>query len=1035
MNTKWAMTAVLAVVSAAAAQGVAPALMVQSKGKSVPLRTSRVDVQVRILGYVAQTSMTLTFRNDLDRPLAGELYFPLPQGAVVSGYALDINKRLVDAVAVEKDRGRQVLETEMRKGVDPGLVEWTRGNNFRTRVFPIPARGTRTVRVDYVSELPPGKGSTSWGLPLNFREKVDEFRLRVEVVRGPQQPVVARGGPDGLAFEKWQDGYAAEKTLKNAALAQDLVIDLPETDLPPVLVEKDELGDVYFVVNDFPAVPPAEPGPRPGNTTVFWDASGSRGQGPRKREIELLKRFLAGADTRVELVVFRDAAEPARRFEVRGGDTKELSAALENVIYDGGTQLGCISPRPGAAPDLYLLFSDGLSTIGREEVENLAAPLIAVSADTSADHALLASLAGRTGGQYLNLGRLDERAALELMGKPVFSFLSATIDGKSVAADDLAYPSQPQAVQGRFTLAGRLADASRPAKLVLSYGTAGKVTQQSTLEVSPGRAVAGSMLRRLWGQKKVEQLMARPEANESQIAAVGKQFGLVTPRTSLIVLESLEQYLEHEIAPPKTLPEMRNAYLAEMDARTARKKKEDQSKLDRVLAMWNERVKWWQSEFKYPKDFRYKESQKDEQAAVASPPAGRPPTINAPRTGAAAPEPARPMAPPPPAPAAAPREGNGRGLFDEDRADRGGVPAERSVAPSQLAGGQGGGGPAFALKGDDSSRVAQPGVMVKAWDPKTPYLEAIKRAEPARRYEAYLAQRKAFAASPAFFLDCGDYFLQQGDAATGLRVLSNLAELELENAALIRVLAYRLAQAGQLDLAAGLFEEALKMRPEEPQSYRDLALVLARRGLERADRNVRRRSEEEAQADAKAARGDLQRAMDLLAKVVMGKWDRFEEIEVIALMELNRVLAVAERALPGQAPRPMLDERLIKLLDCDVRIVLTWDADMTDMDLHVVEPTGERAFYSHNRTTIGGLVSKDFTDGYGPEEYLLRKAMPGMYKVEINYFGSRAATIQGPVTVQAEVITHFGRPNEKRRSLTLRLTEKKETFELGQIEF
>ena len=50
---------------------------------------------------------------------------------------------------------------------------------------------------------------------------------------------------------------------------------------------------------------------------------------------------------------------------------------------------------------------------------------------------------------------------------------------------------------------------------------------------------------------------------------------------------------------------------------------------------------------------------------------------------------------------------------------------------------------------------------------------------------------------------------------------------------------------------------------------------------------------------------------------------------------------------------------------------MSWDADATDMDLHVVEPSGEEAFYSHNRTTIGGLVSRDFTQGYGPEEYMV----------------------------------------------------------------
>jgi uncharacterized protein YfaP (DUF2135 family) len=91
--------------------------------------------------------------------------------------------------------------------------------------------------------------------------------------------------------------------------------------------------------------------------------------------------------------------------------------------------------------------------------------------------------------------------------------------------------------------------------------------------------------------------------------------------------------------------------------------------------------------------------------------------------------------------------------------------------------------------------------------------------------------------------------------------------------------------------------------------------------------------------------------------------------------------------------------------------------------------------YDHNLTTIGGLVSKDFTQGYGPEEYCLHQAMHGTYKIEANYYGSQAAQIMGPVTVQAEVITHFGRPNEKRKSLTLRLEEKKETVLVGEVEF
>jgi len=39
------------------------------------------------------------------------------------------------------------------------------------------------------------------------------------------------------------------------------------------------------------------------------------------------------------------------------------------------------------------------------------------------------------------------------------------------------------------------------------------------------------------------------------------------------------------------------------------------------------------------------------------------------------------------------------------------------------------------------------------------------------------------------------------------------------------------------------------------------------------------------------------------------------------------------------------------------------------------------------------------------------------------------------VTVQAEVFTNFGRPNEQRRSITLRLESRNDTFKVGEVEF
>src|SRR5690242_8749179 len=87
-----------------------------------PIILEGLDVSVVVTGMLAETTQTLTFRNPNRRPLEGTLTFPLPDGAVVCGYAIDLDGALVDGVIVAKQEARRILEAEIRKGIDPGLV-------------------------------------------------------------------------------------------------------------------------------------------------------------------------------------------------------------------------------------------------------------------------------------------------------------------------------------------------------------------------------------------------------------------------------------------------------------------------------------------------------------------------------------------------------------------------------------------------------------------------------------------------------------------------------------------------------------------------------------------------------------------------------------------------------------------------------------------------------------------------------------------------------------------------------------------------
>ena len=112
---------------------------------------------------------------------------------------------------------------------------------------------------------------------------------------------------------------------------------------------------------------------------------------------------------------------------------------------------------------------------------------------------------------------------------------------------------------------------------------------------------------------------------------------------------------------------------------------------------------------------------------------------------------------------------------------------------------------------------------------------------------------------------------------------------------------------------------------------------------------------------------------------------------------------------------------------------MSWDADLTDVDLHVWEPGGEHAYYGSPRTSQGGLVSLDFRQGYGPEEYVLRKAMVGQYEIKAHYYGSHQQSLMGPCTVLVSVFTDYGRALEKRQFLTLRLDKPSSEVTVGTI--
>jgi tetratricopeptide (TPR) repeat protein len=991
VNRLQVVTALLAVLFATIASALSPPPVPQNiwipprltvlPGNHAAIELRSLHIATRVEGRSAVSEWSFEFFNPNGRVLEGELQFPLREGQSILGFALDIDGKLRDAVPVEKAKGQQVFEDVIRARIDPALLSQTEGNNFKLRVYPLPAQGARRVVLRIEETLAERNGRRALRVPLAFGERVGRFGLDVNLngVRETPRTSTEIGGASVSASAHGQRITWSREQFIGRGIAE---IDWPARRAPHAVTGAHE-GVAYFQI-DMPLNGTPTPRGMPKRIDLAWDASGSGATRDHAREFALLDGyFQAMGNGEVTLMALRNAAEVPRTFPIRNGRWHTLREALELLPYDGATHLGAY--RPSAGAEEVLLFSDGLHNYGESSWPATAPRTFAISAADKNAPVFLRQIAQKNGGRFVDLTTTTPRDAAALLSRR--SARLARIEGAGVHGVVIPSP-YGDGSSGMASAVGKMPVQGTPSLTAVVVDAEGR-EQRIAIDAPPPKDGSQFAPRR-WALARIGELEADYAIHRGEILRLGKRFALVTRETSLIVLDRVEDYVRHEIEPPTELMGEYKRLAAQAGARVTADK---QAQINRVLQQLAEKWAWWQRDF--PKEKRQTvRTEPAKEAAIA----GRADAArvaesiqNAPATqeqkreritvtgsnlAPAAPPPALASA----APAAAPVYAPAAKALNS---------ARDAVAPS-------------AISAPSSTEAT---IRLQKWQPDAPYARRFKDTQSKDLYRVYLDERANHAQSAAFFLDAAEALFERQERELALRVLSNLAEMDLENRHILRVLGQRLMQAKAFDAAVTVFKKVFVLAPDEPQSLRDLAL-------------------------AHAAMNEPQRAIDLLHDIVIRPWNgRFPEIELIALAELNAIAATARNIDVS-----FIDPRLMKHMPLDLRAVLTWDADNTDVDLWVTDPNGEKAFYGHRLTQQGGRMSLDFTGGYGPEEFSLKKAMPGKYKIEANYFGDRRQTVTGPTTLQVKLSTRFGFVDQKDEIVTMRLNGNRSTVFVGEFE-
>ena len=551
-------------------------------------------VNVAISGRIARTEIEQTFYNEAAEVLEGTYRFPLPADASISGLQLLVGNTWMNAEMLEKQRAREIFRQIVDATIprDPALLEWERGNIFKLKIFPIPGRGERKIRLSYTQVLPAVGDNLRYRYPLSGAStgatgtEIENFQFTISVDKSELPPTGELVTPMA-ALQRRETGDTVELTtaMQRFRPVHDLGVDLP---IPPedrrvhAETHLDRDGQAYFMLAFKPDLD-LRPSNRPRHYAFVLDRSHST-----TPELWTVARSLVqataatlGADDRVTVLAcdaacdvapggLASATDPAHRTSIeRFLDAQVLAGAsdLAGMMRSAAEALGgadMADPKAREAERVIVYLGDGSPSAGPlapdELLRDVERPLAgarveAIALGARSDLLVLGALAKKTGGDLLRADAKDDLRGL-VRELRLRAALPVARDVSLSLPDGMVYthPGELAAVRpgDTITLVGKLSKPVHGPLTLRATGPDGQVVQDSLqvdLEAVPGpNAARRAHLPRTWAREEIEALTAtRGHAARAEIIDLSRQYTVLSRYTALLVLENDAMYREFNV--------------------------------------------------------------------------------------------------------------------------------------------------------------------------------------------------------------------------------------------------------------------------------------------------------------------------------------------------------------------------------------------------------------------------------------------------------------------------------------------------------
>jgi TonB-dependent SusC/RagA subfamily outer membrane receptor len=274
------------------------------------------------------------------------------------------------------------------------------------------------------------------------------------------------------------------------------------------------------------------------------------------------------------------------------------------------------------------------------------------------------------------------------------------------------------------------------------------------------------------------------------------------------------------------------------------------------------------------------------------------------------------------------------------------------------------------------------------------YLVELKEAVYSEKISKYQELRKLFGYEAGFYFDAAQHFYEVGFRKDAMAILFSAADISSGNLQVQQAMGYVLESWKQYDEAIRVYRNMLAANENDFQTWRNLALTFYQKG-------------------------DYQQAVDIFYQAITKVQDNNgynnNTTRAMMLQEMNAVIAIHKESLDLSK----INQQLIRPLEVDLRITL--DCNNRDLfsNVLIMEPDGTTCSYLKPESANGGklTINDNYYRGYysdAPEEYQIKKAQDGKYKIKLNYSDYRGYyyDVKVPTVVKIALFKNFGKPNQ-----------------------